>query len=240
MDPCLLWVRAAVVGTLAFVLGVVGHATAEGRLPGPVLLTFLLGCCVALSGPLLTRPASRRRLVLLLVGGQSVIHGVLTVTAGHVGDPVRRHAAGPLGDAPYGAGGIADAWGTLPVSGGHRVGSLQDAFALQPGSTADTPLAPALPIGHLVNDLSAHAPMMAAHLAAAVLVGLWLAHGERCLWTVIALSGRRLLLVVLTPLPVLPQRPSLTGYLRDRAPVGPRSRWLSRPHARRGPPLLAA
>ena len=40
---------------------------------------------------------------------------------------------------------------------------------------------PTLPVGHLVSDLSAHAPMMVVHLVAAALVGLWLAHGERCL-----------------------------------------------------------
>jgi hypothetical protein len=40
--------------------------------------------------------------------------------------------------------------------------------------------------------MTAHAPMMAVHLVAAALVGLWLAYGERCLWTMIAVTGRRL------------------------------------------------
>jgi hypothetical protein len=117
------------------------------------------------------------------------------------------------------------------------VGSLQDAYD---GASGQPDLAPALPIGHLVEDLSAHAPMMAAHLAAAALVGLWLAHGERCLWTLIALSGRRVLAAVLLLVPV-PTAPR--ARWRHAAVVtlaGPRSLWLVRPDSRRGPPVLAA
>jgi hypothetical protein len=73
-----------------------------------------------------------------------------------------------------------------------------------------------------------------------VLVGLWLAHGERCLWTLLSLTGRRLVLAVLLPVPVAPPRPCLRSYLRVQAPLGPPSAWLTRPGTHRGPPLLAA
>jgi hypothetical protein len=233
MDPCLLWARAGIVGSLAFVLGVVGHVSADGLLPGPGPLAALAVLSVVLSGPMLARPASRTRLMLMLVCGQTVIHAVLTVTAGHAGDAVRSgRSAAPV------AGG--DPFGPLPVVGGHRVGSLQDAFSVGSPSESGTTLAPALPVGHLVNDLSAHAPMMVAHLAAAVLVGLWLAHGERCLWTLLSLTGRRLVLAALLTVPVAPRHVSLRSYLRVQAPAGPRSVWLARPDTRRGPPLLAA
>ena len=96
-------------------------------------------------------------------------------------------------------------------------------------------LAPTLPVGHLIDDLSAHAPMMAAHLAVAALVGLWLGYGERCLWTLIALTGRRILAAAwaLRPVARRPARPAVDAV---RAPAGPLSVWLVRPDSRRGPP----
>jgi hypothetical protein len=227
LDPCVLWARASGVGALAFFFGVAGHVTADGLLPGPGLLAGLLAFSVLSSAPLLNRPAGPLRLVSMLVGGQAAIHLVLTVTAGHAGDPASA-ASGP---------GRAAALGALPVSDGHRVGSLQDAYQGVAGQPAMTP---ALPVGHLVNDLSAHAPMMAAHLAAAALVGLWLAHGERCLWTVLALTGRRVLAVVLLLVPVPLAPASRWRHAAVAILAGPRSRWLVRPDSRRGPPVLAA
>ncbi|MFC6343996.1 hypothetical protein ACFP8W_18600, partial [Nocardioides hankookensis] len=100
-------------------------------------------------------------------------------------------------------------------------------------------LAPTLPVGHLISDLSAHAPMMVAHLVVAALVGLWLAYGERCLWTILALTGRRILAAAWAIQPVV-AAPRLTLLDSVLAPAGPRSVWLVRPDSRRGPPLLAA
>ena len=94
-----------------------------------------------------------------------------------------------------------------------------------------------LPVGHLLNDLSAHAPMMAAHLAASAVVGLWLAYGEHCLWTVLALTGRRLLTTWAAPPAVLTSARRLVAVV-DVAPDRPREPWRGRPCSRRGPPLL--
>lgn len=226
MDGCLLWARASIVGGLAFTFGVVGHITANGLLPGRALLIALLTMTVLLSVPMLARPAGRMRIVVLLVGGQAATHLFLTMTAGHVGDPVS--AAGSRPTLPTGP--------QLPIVDGHRVGSLFDAYR----GTVDPPphTTPVLPIGHLVNDLSAHAPMMVVHLVAAALVGLWLAHGERCLWTLIALTGRRIVLAIVHVVPFDPPAPRLARVV-DRAPVIHRRPWHVSPHSRRGPPLLA-
>jgi hypothetical protein len=226
VDAGVLWSRALVVGSLAFFLGVVGHVTADGLLPGPVFLAVLLAMSVLLSAPMLSRPASSLRLVVMLVGGQTLLHLVLTISAGHVGD--RGTAVGAARPS---------ALGNLPVHDGRRLGSLQDAYtgaADQHGA-----LAPSLPVGHLIDDLSAHAPMMAAHLAVAALVGLWLGYGERCLWTLLALTGRRILAAAWALRPVV-ATPRLTAVDAGRAPSGPRSVWLVRPDSRRGPPALLA
>ena len=117
MDPCALWVRALFVGSIAFFLGVAGHVMADGLLPGPAFLTALLGLSILLAVPVLNRPASPLRLVAMLVGGQTVIHLVLSVTSGHAGDVATTTAVA----RPSGIG-------ALPVVDGHRVGSLQDAY----------------------------------------------------------------------------------------------------------------
>jgi hypothetical protein len=226
VDAAVLWARALLMGSLAFILGVVGHVTADGLLPGPVFLTVLLAMSVLLSAPMLSRPASTTRIVAMLVGGQTLLHLVLSVTAGHAGD----RAASTVATR-------SSAMADLPVVDGRRLGSLQDAYTGagdQPGA-----LAPTLPVGHLINDLSAHAPMMVVHLVAAALVGLWLGYGERCLWTILALTGRRVLAAVWVLQPVA-SAPRLTFLDAVLAPAGPRSVWLVRPDSRRGPPLLAA
>lgn len=229
VDASVLWLRAGLVGTLAFGLGVVGHVSADGLLPGPVLLTVLLTGSVLLSAPLLDQRASALRLVTMLVGGQTAIHVVLSVSAGHAGD----------GSAHAGAhSAMPPKVGTLPTVDGRRVGSLQDAYDGISGHAGAPD--PALPVGHLLSDLSAHAPMMAVHLAAAVLVGLWLAYGEQFLWSILALTGRRLLVAAWAlGVPVLQPAPRLAATA-DRVPVRPRPTWYVRPHSRRGPPALLA
>lgn len=222
MDPALLWARAFLLAFVACFLGVTGHVTADGLLPGPGWLVVLLVVGTLLSLPLLARPASGLRLVVLLVGGQTLVHLFLTVTAGHTGDraeaPVAHHSGR-----------------ILPTVDGHRIGTLQDQYDAMIGSATAQP---ALPVGHLVSDLSAHAPMMAVHLLAAALVGLWLAVGERSLWTLVALATAVLLRLVTPLLPVLPERGLVT---LPAEPVG-----LAAPHrltrsvVRRGPPALLA
>ena len=225
IDAALLWGRAAVVGLLGFGLGVLGHVSADGLLPGFGVLVGLAAASVLFTVPMLTTRASTLRLVALVVGGQTATHLSLSLTAGHAGDPrpVRAgHVTGYLDG--YAA--------SLPVVDGHRVGSLLDAYrsAAEPAGSS-----PALS-GHLLADLSAHAPMMVAHLAASAIVGLWLAYGERCLWTVLALTGRRLS-TTWAALPVVVAPVRRLAAVADRVPAAPRSAWLCRPLSRRGPPL---
>jgi hypothetical protein len=221
-----LWVRALFAGSFAFFLGAAGHVMAEGLLPGPAFLVALYAFLVVLAVPVLARPASRVRMLVLMVGGQTFIHLCLTLTAGHVGD-----SKGPAAAPPRGAG-----LGQLPVVDGRRVGSFQDAFV---GTGAQPATTPTLPIHHLVADLQAHAPMMVAHLAVAGLVALWLAHGEATVFALLALTAQALLALVRPVLPVavpVTVRSSLPEVAADRL----RDLLLGRAHCRRGPPLLAA
>lgn len=223
-----LWLRALFAGSFAFFLGLAGHVMADGLLPGPALLTVLFLGTVLVSLPFLARPASRLRMLVLLLGGQTFIHLAFTLTAGHVGDPQRpstglAHGVGPA---------------SLPTVGGQRVGSFQDAFH---GTAAQPAQTPTLPVHHLVADLQAHAPMMVAHLAAAALVALWLAYGERVVFTVLTVTAGLVLALVRPVLPVaVPVLATATTYAAERVATRLRQLLLTRPAQRRGPPLLAA
>lgn len=202
-----LWARACVVGAMTCFLGVAGHVTADGLLPGSPVLVLLGVASVLASLPLLARPAGPARMMLLLVVGQAGVHVGLSLTAGHVAAPApHRHEAGALAQAHH-----------------------------EP--TADPALGLLTTLGHLVDDLVAHGPMMAAHLAVAALIGLWLAHGERCLWTLLALSARLVVGAVLAAAEwapqVLPERPAVPAT-PVFAPYA--ATHLARSLSRRGPP----
>ncbi|MFF9012001.1 hypothetical protein ACF09C_03390 [Streptomyces sp. NPDC014870] len=104
----------------------------------------------------------------------------------------------------------------------------------------DDPMGLAPMSGHDMADLSASG-MLAAHLLAALLCGLWLAHGERAAFRVLralaALLPSPLLLILRLPAP--PHRPRIRARRQERAR---RLRRLLLAHVltSRGPPPVAA
>lgn len=93
--------------------------------------------------------------------------------------------------------------------------------------------------GHLAEDLTpAEAPMALAHLVAAALVGLWLARGERVLWSLLRLLAGVARTALALPSQMRPAAPSLSPQPRPTTVVGTRLRsvLLSATHLRRGPP----
>jgi hypothetical protein len=104
--------------------------------------------------------------VALLVFWQAGVHVALGGLAGH----------GASAHDVSSGGADAEAWGHAAT---HMVlGDLPGALHV---------------LGEVVGS---HAPMALGHAAAAAAVGLWLAAGERAVWTLLALSRRRLTLAV--------------------------------------------
>lgn len=193
-------VRALVLSTVALGLAVVAHVSAGGVRPDAWTTVVLLGFCVLGSSVWLGREASRLKILLLLIGGQTLLHGAMTVTAGHAADH----------------------------------GTERSTFS---GTVTTT-------LQHLFEELTPdRAPMTLAHLAATALTGLWLAHGERALWDLIALAAhatRRAVLSLAVP-HVWGVRPS-----RPRPPAAsflvavPLCQvFLCGTHLRRGPPVVS-
>ncbi len=71
--------RASLVASVAFFAGVLGHVSADGLLPSPLVLAGLLALGVPFCASQLTRPASMRRIVLMLMAGQTAVHVALSV-----------------------------------------------------------------------------------------------------------------------------------------------------------------
>jgi hypothetical protein len=110
------------------------------------------------------------------------------------------------------------------------------------------------PAHHVLADLTGSNALMAlAHLAAATVVGLWLAMGERALWTVVTLTSQRgegLVRAAIGGYSEIMQ--TLSGLARSRRPAlvpvtavradqkAPELLLLSRAVVRRGPPYLLA
>jgi hypothetical protein len=228
MAAGVLWARAVALGAVAVLLGVAGHVSADGLLPGMTGLGILGAVAVLTSLPMVGRQIRPTAMLVHVVAGQAVVHVALTMTAGH-----RGAAAGSMPTAPVAAQPAA----SLPVVDGHRVGSLRDAYHSGADTVAAGTGAPS-PITHLVEDLAAHAPMMVAHLAAAALVALWLAHGERLLWDLAAMLGRRLVRALTVPAASVAPRASLWVPVRHDPTTATLIRLIG-PHPRRGPPLPA-
>ena len=221
MDPVVIWARAALLTAVTLFLGVAAHVTADGLLPSAAWLVVLALLGVVPCAALLARPASTLRIVVLLAGGQALVHLALTVTAGHAGHAVTGHTH------PAGTPAHVDGTGS----------ALQ---TLQLGRSA--PTTGGLAAGDLVQHLVDHAPMMAAHVLAAALVGLWLAVGERALWTLVALAGALALrpLLLIGALVRATRPAAVVAVLAHPEPRAPAHRLLlARCFVRRGPPLLA-
>lgn len=260
--PVLLWSRAALLALVVVAASVIGHVSADGLLPGPLALLGLLVTATVVSARFLTRQASAPRLVALLVGGQVVVHGVLSLLAGH-GSSGAPHVGAGEGAS---TGAAASAGGAGFVFDGRqteRAGSYFDQVAaMQPAAVPSVPSitsGSAVPSGsaagdhgsaltHLVEHLGTQSlAMMLAHLAVVALLGVWLAVGERALWTVLTLTTTRLAELVSSAGAVLLGRwaavllqhvrpaPSLAATGRSAVPL---PQLLHHVVAHRGPPAL--
>lgn len=209
------WARATVLGVVVLTLAAVAHVQGDGHVPGPAGMAVLGFLTIAVCAAWLGRPASPLRIVVMTTLGQAGVHLLLSLTAGHAGTAHQASGATPQTPPPFG-----------PAAAPSGV------------TTADElDLGPLL---HVFSDMAAHAPMAVAHLVAAVAVGLWLAVGERCLWTVVALAARHLLApVALLAAAVLPRPVAVRrGAPRSLTTVPPRLAALARVVVRRGPPGL--
>ncbi|GAA1923116.1 hypothetical protein [Nocardioides hwasunensis] len=200
-------VRALLLAAVVVAAGTFAHVSAAGAMPGWASMLTLYAVVAGACAVVLGGEASALRLVTLTVGGQVVVHGVLSGLGGHAAGAAMAH--GPHGEMVHPGGGPSPAWLT-----------------------------------HGIDDMVAHPVMAATHIGAAAAVALWLAVGERALWTLVRLarcSARSLLAraavaVGLHPVVLLAGRRAV-GVRRVALDPLPLLPVWSRGPARRGPPV---
>jgi hypothetical protein len=122
---------------------------------------------------LMARRAPLALVALAVAGGQAFVHVFLTATAGH-------HHGGHVHGAPVATGSTTSAAAPGTLADALGAGALPaDAIGVDPV---------ALALHRLAEEMTPdHAAMGLAHAAAGLIVGIWLAFGERALRTLIAL-----------------------------------------------------
>lgn len=231
--PWLRLMRAGLLAGATLAVAVVAHASADGNLPSEGGLFWIWLLATLTVAPMLGRPASTRRIVVLLCAGQAAIHLLLTVIAGH-GPPPQRSAEATQFATTSMLGPHAHAPGTPAVHSHAASGTgASDVF------------------GHLLGELTSldGLIMTASHLAGAAVVGLWLATGEKILWHCLRevarlcalqvgaalIFLRRFLTLVVSGLRGLSPVARPAGW--SDAPPGPMLQRVLSPAPRRGPPV---
>lgn len=218
-DAVLRWARALTLAAVMLAGGLTGHVATGGLAPAASVLLPVLVITAAAIAPLLGVPASTRRVSALLLTGQGLLHVVLQMLGGSTAD-----TAGHPTLIPAAAGG---------------------AFAEHLGAHGAAPA----PAGGWMPLLSgAHLGMLAAHVVAALVVGVWLAAGERAAWTLVAVATlpvvdawitlRELARTDVVAWSVVPGPIALPRWRQERAVLHPI--WAGRGVSRRGPPRLSA
>ena len=164
-DAVLRGMRVLTLPSVLFTSGLAGHVTSGGATPAGWVLVALFVLTVVGVAPFVGTPLSPARVVALLVGGQGVLHTALQLLGG-----TAVTATTTMCDAGTG-GPVSSPTSSHLMTHPDAASSHGFWMSLMSG-------------GHLV--------MLLAHLAAAVVVGVWLAAGERALWMSLALTARPL------------------------------------------------
>ena len=163
-DAVLRRVRALTLPSVLFISGLAGHVAAGGVTPAASVLVPLFVLTVLAVAPFAGAPISPARVMALLVGGQGLLHVALQLLGGTA-----------VGHDNCGWRGHMVPTAASSAAGSHVM--MHHGAAASHGSVMSL-----MSDGHLV--------MLLAHLAAAVVVGVWLAAGERACWTLLALTAR--------------------------------------------------
>ncbi len=247
--------RSALFAVVCVTLAALGHALmSEAPLPGWVLGLGLAGAAVP-AWLLAGRERGQATVVALTVAAQASLHAVFTFAQtarppaaadGGGRTPAARWAeallCGPSHDTAAAARAhdvAARAWpaDSMPLPRPDGGASAMAALG-HTGHGARTAGTEVVQSGHDMAAMTGTASwgMLAAHVVAALLCGLWLARGEHAAFQVLrSLADRfRLPLALFEALRPLPSAPP--GSATDRSATPPRSRLLVHTRVTRGPP----
>ncbi|MFH8761247.1 hypothetical protein [Streptomyces althioticus] len=227
---CLRTTRAAVFAAVCVLLAALGHVMMSGSsVPWWALAVAVMAC-----GGTAWCLAGRERGLLLVssvvVAAQSALHEWFSF-------------AQALSTSSMSGGGTAHGTPSAHHSAsmahtGHAMHSMtHDGSALEPTGAMD----PVTGTGHIMGGEMSSPGMLAAHLLAALLSGLWLAHGERAAFRILRTVAGWLAapLRLLLALPAPPRRPGIV-LRRSRTDRSPCRLLLVYAITSRGPPVRTA
>ncbi|MFS8204651.1 hypothetical protein ACLVWQ_38995 [Streptomyces sp. CWNU-52B] len=218
-------VRAAVFAVVCVLLAALGHVMMSGS---PVSWWTMAAGAVATGGAGWCL-AGRERGLPLIVSVVVVAQGLLHTSFSLAGPSSRARTP------------TTDTMDTMGDMGAMHMGHAGHMASMGPGHL--TSGSPSGSMGGPAHDMAGTSSfgMLAAHLVAALLCGLWLAYGERAAFRILrAVAGRlvaplRLLLALPTP----PHRPRVR-VRRDSSDRSPRRLLLAHAITSRGPPAGSA
>jgi hypothetical protein len=223
---CSRTLRAALFAAVCVLLAALGHVLMSGS----EVPAWALALGVAATGLAGWSLAGRERglplIVTVVVAAQTALHSAFSL-AGSESEPMVESMSASAGMASLGMGSMG--MGSMDmghVSKMDHVGHMGHMGHM----------------GHGAGDGgSSSFGMLAAHLLAALLCGLWLAYGEKAAFRILrAVAGRLAApLRLLLALPVTPDRPRVR-FSRRRSDRAPRLLLLTHAITTRGPPLRAA
>ena len=167
-DAMLRWLRVATLPSVLFTSGLVSHAAAGGVIPGGSVQVPLFVLTVVAAAPFARAAITPMQAAALLIGGQGLLHAALHMMGDKAATVTTTMCHGPM-----------DAAGSSPT-GPHLISSH---LITQPGALASHSFAMSpVSSGQIIMPL--------AHLAAVVVVGVWLAAGDRAFWTFLIFAAR--------------------------------------------------
>lgn len=225
---CARTLRAAVFAAVCVLLAALGHVLMSGSdvpawaLAGGAAVTGAAGWCLA------GRERGLPTVVAVVVAAQAVLHEAFSRAGSASGGSGAVGMSGmgsmDMGSAGMGSMGMGSA-GTGSMGMGHMGASGMDGTGMDGA-------------GYSLEGGSPSLGMLAAHLLAALLCGLWLAHGEKAAFRILrAVAGRLAApLRLLLALPATPDRPRVP-LRRRRSDRAPRGLLLVHAITSRGPPV---
>lgn len=209
-------VRAAVFAAVCVLLAVFGHVLmSETGVPW-----WTVGAGAVITGAAAWCLAGRERALLPVV-----LFAVAAQTALHTAFSLAQTAALPT--APH----------TPPMHHQHLASAMESMPSM--ASTAHDMTGMTVMTG---GGMASSTGMLAAHLLAALLSGLWLAYGERAAFRILRALADRLVAPLRLPVrvPALPHRPPRIRVRRSRRVRTPRQLLLAHALTTRGPPTGTA
>ncbi|MEU1305930.1 hypothetical protein [Streptomyces shenzhenensis] len=224
---CSRTTRAALFAAVSVLLAALGHVLMSGRhVPAWALAAGLIavgaaGWCLA------GRERGLPLIVTVVVAAQTALHSAFSLAQSVPGGTGSGAGMNSMGMGAMGGGSMAEShMGVAHMGEGHMdLGHMDSGHVDHLG----------LPVAGTPSY-----GMLTAHLLAALLCGLWLAHGERAAFRVLRAVAARLAapLRLLRALPGAPDRPR-PQVRRSRSDRAPRRRLLVHVITTRGPPTGA-